>query len=56
MKNQAQYDRLINFEPHAVTEDHECHVEKQFRESFWFKVFSVLGSGAFIGLVVYLVL
>lgn len=46
MKNQAYYDRLD-------LDESECHVEQQFRDSFWFKVFALLGGGVFIGWVVY---
>ena len=56
MKNQAYYDRLLNFDPNmpAVSEEQECHVEQQFRDSFAFRVFTLLGAGSFIGAIVYM--
>lgn len=41
MKNQAYYDSL-EFNPNAVSEKEEFHVEQQFRDSWAKNIFSVL--------------
>lgn len=46
MKNQAYYDNLD-------LDQTECHVEKQFRNSIAFRIFSVLACGAGVGAIVY---
>lgn len=52
--NHTKYDRddwSLNYP--EVSEDEECHVEKQFRESFWFNLFGIVFAGGFIGCIVY---
>lgn len=49
MKNQAYYDNLDL----SRYDDHECHVERQFRDSIAFRIFALLACGVGIGAIVY---
>jgi len=51
--NHTKYDR-DDFDPNypAVSDEHECHVEQQYRDTMWFTVSCLIAIGIGLAMLV----
>jgi len=54
MKNQPYYDRLISFNPNAVSEEEALNTEIEFTGGSAFKLFRLMLAGGFIGWLLFM--